>query len=152
MFAQALQTSFATSRTCTLRARDRRRPETAHNHSMCRDFPTTFPCGHVLCGIRGRKRPEVVRNHSTHTDFPQVSVCRCGASRPWVSIAAMEAPSFVFVGPSAGVKGSVDKHWIALEGIKESVGNACPSPFIACVVVISFVFSLSANLAVGPRK
>ena len=66
-----LQTPLATSRTCTVRARDRKRPETVHNRSTRTDYPTMSPGGRVLCGIRDRKRPEVVHNHSTHTDFPR---------------------------------------------------------------------------------
>ena len=38
-------------RTCT--------PETVHNRSTQRDYPTTCPCRRALCGIRDRKRPEV---------------------------------------------------------------------------------------------
>ena len=81
--AHMLQTPLATSRTCTVRARDRKRPETVHNRSTRTDYPTMSPGGRVLCGIRDRKRPEVVHNHSTHTDFPPVGVWRRETSRPW---------------------------------------------------------------------
>ena len=121
--AHMLQTPLATSRTCTVRARDRKRPETVHNRSTRTDYPTMSPGGRVLCGIRDRKRPEVVHNHSTHTDFPPVGVWRRETSRPWT--------------------GRVQHR----HGGGFLVRLRC---LLQCLV--NSVFSLSARLATGPRK